>query len=302
MTCRGPTLFEGFDARRIEARGLSHAVWVGGEGPSILLLHGYPQTHVTWLHMAPVLAQQFTVVVPDLRGYGASDAPEDDEGHTVYAKREMASDQIAIMAHIGVDRFGVVGHDRGARVAYRMALDFPAQVACLCSLDVVPTYDTWAGFDRESSLATFHWPFLAQPSPLPETLIGHDPVYFMHWLLRSWSARGFTFHPEAVREYERAFSRSANIAATCADYRAGATTDLAHDRADREAGRKISCPLLCLWGEKEGFAAQGGRTPVDIWQDWCAGPGQGIGCGHFLPEEAPEAVLRNLIPFLGRGK
>ncbi|MDZ7840967.1 MAG: alpha/beta hydrolase [Gammaproteobacteria bacterium] len=293
-------MLERFDCHRLKARGLNHAVWIGGDGPPVLLLHGYPQTHATWLHVAPVLAQRFTVVAPDLRGYGASDAPDDDDGHTVFSKREMAADQVAIMSQLGFHEYTVVGHDRGARVTYRMALDYPERVTRLCSLDVVPTYDTWAGFDHESGLGTFHWTFLAQPSPLPETMIGHDPVYFLRWLLRRWAAPGFEFDAAAMREYERAFSRPEVIAATCADYRAGATTDLAHDREDRETGRKIACPLLCLWGEKEGFAEQGGRTPLDIWRDWCAGPvsGKSVASGHFLPEEAPDAVLESLTSFL----
>lgn len=297
-------MLDGFVAKRITTRGLSHAVWVGGDGPPLLLLHGYPQTHVTWHKVAPALAERFTVVLPDLRGYGDSDAPPDDADHMVYSKREMAADQVAIMARLGFEKFAVVGHDRGARVTYRMALDHPDHVTRIASLDVVPSYDTWADFDREKALATFHWPFLAQPAPLPETMIGHDSSLFLHWLLRSWAAEGFAFDPQALRAYDRAFSRPAVIAATCADYRAGATTDVGHDAADKAAGRKITCPLICLWGAEEGFAAQGERSPLDIWGEWCDGPvtGTAIKSGHFLPEEAPEDVLKHLIPFLSSAK
>lgn len=297
-------MFDGFIGKKIKAQGLTHAVWVGGEGPPVLLLHGYPQTHVIWHHIAPVLAKQFTVVLPDLRGYGDSDAPADDAGHTVYSKRAMAADQVAIMAELGFEKFAVVGHDRGARVTYRMALDHPQNVTRMVSLDVVPTYEIWEAFDREASLAAFHWPLLAQPAPLPEVMIGHDPSYFLHWILRSWAASGFAFDPEAFREYERHFTRSEVIAATCGDYRAGATTDVTHDAADRKAGHKITCPLMCLWGAEEGFAEQGGRSPLEVWADWCDGPVSGapIQSGHFLPEEAPEAVLNHLIPFLREGK
>jgi haloacetate dehalogenase len=293
-------MFDGFETRRIETSGAEIHLRVGGEGPPLLLIHGYPQSHVIWHHVAPVLAGRFTVVAPDLRGYGDSQAPETDAGHLAYSKRAMAGDLAEVMSALEFERFGVVGHDRGARVAYRMALDHVDRILSLCSLDVIPTGDMWRLTDKDRALDAFHWQFLAQPAPRPETLIGHDPDYVLDWLLTSWAADGFQFDGEALAEYRRCFRKPEVIHATCEDYRAGATIDDEIDRADQAAGRRIQCPLLFLWGEQAGFGSTDNGDSLSVWRQWCDGEVSGgpIDCGHFLPEEAPETVVERLFAFL----
>jgi haloacetate dehalogenase len=289
-------LFPGFRRERIRTRETEIHTVVGGEGPPVLLLHGYPQTHACWHRIAPALAARFTVVCPDLRGYGDSGRPPSDPEHRAYAKRAMAQDQLETMAQLGFERFAVVGHDRGGRVAYRLALDRPERVTRLAVLDMVPTLETWARMDRSAGLAAYHWLFLAQPADLPERLIGADPDYFLRWTLRSWAERPDAFDARALAEYQRAFRDPAVLHATCEDYRAGATVDLGDDAADRDR-RRITCPLLALWGARR----PSGRDwdPVAIWRDWASDVrGQGIPCGHFLPEEAPGETLDALEPFL----
>ncbi len=249
--------------------------------------------------MASALSERFTVVCADLCGYGASARPRSDASHAPYSKRAMALDLVQVMDALGFARVAVIGHDRGARVAYRLALDHPSRVAALGALDVNPTLDVWGRTDMASALANFHWQLLAQPEPLPERLIGADPDFFLEWLLRSWAAPGFAFAPEALAAYREAFRDPAMIHATCEDYRAGATVDHAHDAEDRRSGRRIACPVLVLWGEND---AQSGRARfVDTWKQWADDvTGWGVPCGHFLAEEAPEAVLARLGPFLER--
>ena len=249
-------MFDGFQTERIETTTTHIHVRIGGEGPPLLLLHGYPQTHVTWHRVAPVLVEHFSVVVPDLRGYGDSGTPPTDSDHAPYSKRAMAQDQVEVMAHLGFDAFAVTGHDRGARVAYRLALDHPEQVSHLCSLDCIPTGDMWRKTDKERALGAFHWMFLAQPAPKPETLIGHDPDFFLEWLLKSWAADGFRFELEAMDEYRRCFRKPEVIHATCEDYRAGATIDDLLDEEDRREGVKSSA-RYCSCGAP--FAASAAR-------------------------------------------
>ncbi|HEY7601129.1 MAG TPA: alpha/beta hydrolase [Methylomirabilota bacterium] len=289
-------LFPGFRQERLRTRETEiHAV-VGGQGPPVLLLHGYPQTHACWHRLAPALASRFTVVCPDLRGYGDSGRPPSDPEHRAYAKRAMAQDQADVMGRLGFERFAVVGHDRGGRVAYRLALDRPERVTRLAVLDMVPTLETWARMDRSSALGTYHWLFLAQPADLPERLIGSDPDYFLRWTLRSWAARPDAFDARALAEYQRAFRDPDVVHATCEDYRAGATADLADDAADRDR-RRIECPVLALWGARRASGRD--WDPVAIWRDWARDVrGQAIPCGHFLPEEAPAETLAALEPFL----
>jgi haloacetate dehalogenase len=291
-------MFAGFATRRIKTAGTEIFLRFAGRGPAVLLIHGYPQTHAAWDRVAPALTSQFTVVCPDLRGYGASARPPSDASHAPYSKRAMALDLIEVMETLGFARFAVVGHDRGARVAYRLALDHPGRVAALGVLDVVPTAEAWDRTDMTEALAQFHWQFLAQPEPLPERLIGAAPDFFMEWLLRSWAAPGFAFPPNAVAAYRAAFRDPDVIHATCEDYRAGATIDHQHDRQDRAKGRRISCPVLVLWGETEASR----RTRfLEVWKHWADDvSGGGLECGHFLPEEAPEALLARLEPFLRR--
>ncbi|MBO6946976.1 MAG: alpha/beta hydrolase [Rhodospirillales bacterium] len=294
-------MFQGFEQSRIAVDGVGLNVRYAGEGPAVVLLHGYPQTHIIWRHIAPVLAGTHTVVVPDTRGYGDSDCPPSDPDHRNYSKRTMANDVVALMHALGHDNFSVVSHDRGARVGYRLALDHPDRVDHYMSLDVVPTHEMWVSTNKDAAMGSFHWMFLAQPAPQPETMIGFDPDGWIEWLHKSWAAPDFTFEAHAMDEYKRAFRNPDVIRATCEDYRAGATCDDEDDATDFNAGRKIQCPITCLWG---GARAKGGpksKSPLDIWRKWGAHDvdGEGIGTsGHFLPEEAPDDVIRWARSFL----
>ncbi len=291
----GP-MFEGFEERKIEGAGASIHVRVGGSGPPVLLLHGYPQTHAIWHGVAPRLAERFTTVCPDLRGYGRSDRPASGPDAAAYSKRAMAADMVAVMARLGHERFHLAGHDRGGRVAYRLALDHPQAVERLAVLDIVPTLEQFERLGRAGGLDAFHWYFLAQPSPLPETMIGRDPDWFLRTLLQRWAGRADRFAEPAMQDYLAAFRDPEVIRATCDDYRAGATIDCELDAADREAGRRIAAPLLALWGAA-------GRphkrdSVLEIWRRWADRvEGAGLDCGHFLPEELPEETAERLEAF-----
>lgn len=267
----------------------------GGSGPPLLLLHGYPQTHVMWHRVAPALAERFTVVAADLRGYGASGKPPGGEGHEGYSKRAMAADQVALMAGLGFERFAVVGHDRGARVTHRMALDHPERVARAAVLDICPTLAMYERTDMAFARAYYHWFFLIQPYDLPERLIGADPDYYLGCKVGAWGSDTAIFDPEALAAYKAAFRDPATIHASCEDYRAAASIDLEHDRADQD--RKLACPLLALWGAK-GVV---GRTydVLAVWreraEDVRGGP---LPTGHYLAEEDPQATLAALLDFL----
>ena len=292
-------MFEGFTERRIATSGAEiHAV-VGGDGPPLALLHGYPQTHVMWHRVVPRLAEAFTVVAPDLRGYGRSSKPPGGEGSANYAKRAMARDVVEVMAALGHDRFLLAGHDRGGRVAYRLALDHPDRVRRLATLDIMPTLEQFERMDRRGALGSFHWFLLAQPSPLPERLIGGDPVSFLHDLLSRWSGAESPFAPEAMADYERSFRDPETVRATCDDYRAGATIDCDLDAADRDAGRRIACPMLALWGDRGGDRR---AVMMEVWERWATDlRGAAIPCGHFLPEEAPSETAAALLDFFRDG-
>lgn len=281
-------MFEGFDRRDIETRETTiHAV-VGGSGPPLLLLHGYPQTHVIWHKIAPRLAGHFTVVASDLRGYGDSGKPRYDPRHEVYSKRATAADQIEVMQRLGFRRFCVAGHDRGGRVAHRMALDHPDAVAKLAVLDIVPTYEIFSTVNKEVATGYYHWFFLIQEGGLPETMIGHDPDWYLRAKLRQWSGDLSAFTPEAIAEYSRCFRDPASIHASCEDYRAAASIDLEHDKEDLET--KIDCPLLVLWGEKG--LMQRHYDVLATWRKRAANVrGRMLPCGHFLPEERPDETL-----------
>jgi haloacetate dehalogenase len=289
------TLFPGFTRTRVKTRGAEINLVRGGAGPPVLLLHGYPQTHAMWHAVAPRLAEQFTVVAPDMRGYGDSSKPESAPDHGAYSKRAMAEDQVEAMARLGFDRFLAVGHDRGARVAFRMALDHPERVARLALLDIIPTAEVWARMDKRLALSTYHWAFLAQPADLPERLIGNDPEFFLRWTLDSWAAKPDWWTKEAFAEYLRCLSDPAAVHAMCEDYRAGATIDLVHDRSD--AARKLGCPLLVLWG-----AAGKNARHFDflaVWRERADDVrGRGLACGHFMAEEAPDETYAALREFL----
>ena len=290
-------MFEGFTTTRIATSGAEIHVVTGGSGPPLLLLHGYPQTHAMWHRIAPRLAAEFTVVAPDLRGYGDSGKPDGGPDHSGYAKRAMAGDQVEVMAALGFPRFAVAGHDRGARVAYRMALDHPERVERLAVLDIVPTHTYVAAVDMALARASYHWFFLSQPADLPERLIAGDPDYYLRTMLARWAGGPEAFTPEALAEYLRCFRDPAAIHATCEDYRAGASVDFALDEADREAQRKIACPVLALWG---GTRSIGRRFDIlAVWREWAHDVrGRALPCGHFLAEEAPEETYAALREFL----
>jgi haloacetate dehalogenase len=292
-------LFPGFashwidtDAGRIFARS-------GGSGPGLLLLHGYPQSHVMWHRLAGPLAASHRVVAMDLRGYGWSAAPR-SKGGTEYAKREMAKDAVEVMRALGHTTFALIGHDRGARVGYRLALDHPGRLTRLALLDIMPTLTMWQGMDAKRAMQVFHWMFLAQPEPLPELLIGKAPADYLDLKLASWSKTKDLsgFAPSALAHYRAAFANPDRIHASCEDYRAGATLDVDADAADLAAGNRILCPTLILWGAAGIPAAS--SAPLDVWRSTFApqATGNPVDSGHFLPEEAPEETLQALQPFL----
>ena len=288
-------MFEGFTTARVATAGAEIYLRQGGKGPPLLLLHGYPETHVMWHKIATVLARRFTVVCPDLRGYGDSSKPAGGADHAGYSKRAMAADQVEVMAKLGFPRFQAVGHDRGARVVHRLCLDHAERVTRAAVLDIIPTAVVYARTDKRLATYYFHWFFLIQPEDLPERLIGGAPDYYLMRLLRGWGRAESAFAEPALAEYRRCFRDPQTIHATCEDYRAGASIDLEHDAAD--AGKKIACPLLVLWGEK-GVA---GRLydPLAIWRENAVDvTGRALPCGHFLPEEAPEETLAALEAFL----
>lgn len=291
-------MFEGFRRLRIPTGEAEIDTVVKGSGPPVLLIHGYPQTKAIWHKIAPALAERFTVVATDLRGYGASSRPPAGDDHAGYSKRRMAADLLAVMRSLGFDRFSVAGHDRGGRVAYRLALDHPERVSRLAVLDIVPTFDQFAAVDRVSALGSYHWYFLAQPYPLPERLIGADPEYFLRHTLASWAATPGCFSDEAMAEYVRCFRDPDVIHASCEDYRAGAFIDCQLDEADLTRGRKIACPVLAIWGDKGRPHKR--RQVMETWQRWADDVrGEGLPCGHFLPEEAPaetRAALEGFFP------
>ena len=288
-------MFDGFEAKRLPVNGTEINLRTGGSGPALLLVHGYPQSHVMWHKIAPRLAERFTVVCPDLRGYGDSASPPSDETHAPYSKRVMAQDLVDVMDALGHGTFHVAGHDRGGRVSYRLTLDHPARVTKLAVLDIVPTVEQFERMGVTGGMASYHWYFLAQPAPLPETLIAADPEYYLRHSLASWAATPDCFTDGAMAEYVRCFD-AATIHATCEDYRAGYAIDRVLDAEDRDAGRKIACPVLALWGDR---GRPHKRTAVlDIWRDWADDvSGSGLAGGHFLPEETPDETADALLAF-----
>ena len=288
------TVFEGF-ARADFDGGEARVHYVaGGTGPPLLLLHGYPQTHIMWRKVAPRLAADFTVVAADLRGYGDSGKPLTDERHTPYSKRAMAGDLAALMTALGHERFLLAGHDRGGRVAHRLTLDNPERVERLAVLDIVPTERLFRDTGKAVATGYYHWYFLIQQAPFPETLIGNSVEFYLRTKLGRWGAASDTVDEEAFAEYLRCFGNPATIHASCEDYRAAATVDLEHDAADLE--RRIECPLLVLWGER-GLMHRHFDVP-GTWRERASDvSGKPIPCGHFLPEEAPDETFRALHRF-----
>lgn len=287
--------FDGFDSREIATSGTQIHARTAGSGPPVLLLHGHPETHLMWRHVAPALANRYTVVMADLRGYGASGKPPTASDHAPYSKRAMARDMAEVMAALGHERFAVVGHDRGGRVAHRLARDHRDRVSRLAVLDICPTLDMYERTDMAFAQAYYHWFFLIQPYDLPERMIGADPAYYLRAKLKS-SAGSDVFPVEVVAEYLRHYARPETIHAICEDYRAGAGIDLDHDRADR--AEPVAVPILALWGAK-GVVGRTYDVPA-VWRPYTTGPvtGASLPCGHFLPEEAPDETLAALLPFL----
>jgi haloacetate dehalogenase len=294
--------FEGFRAAQQVVDGIELFARMGGrpDGPPLVLLHGFPQTHVLWHRVAVQLAPHFQLVLPDLRGYGDSAKPAEGD----YSKRAMAADVHALMRSLGHERFAVVGHDRGGRVAHRLALDFPGALTRLALIDIAPTLDMYERTDMAFARAYYHWFHLIQPAPLPERMIAGDAAFYLHSKLGGWGARGLHYiEPEALAEYERCFCRPDAIHAACEDYRASAGIDLEHDRASHAAGQRIACDTLLLWGERGVVHRL--FDPVPLWQAQCARPlhTQLIAdAGHFIPEEQPQATADALLAFFGAGE
>jgi haloacetate dehalogenase len=290
-----PPIFKEFREQFLDVDGINIRIRYGGSGPPLLLLHGNPQTLYMWHRVADRLAGRFTIVAADLRGYGDSAKPATTPDHAPYSKRAMAADQVGVMGRLGFESFCVAGHDRGGRVAYRMALDHPARVKKLAVLDIVPTLAAFSRADAAFALGYYHWFFLAQPFDLPERLIGADPDYF--W--RRHTTRGPKppefFTPEAVEDYLRCFRKPETIHGICECYRAAASIDLDHDRADF-GRRKIACPVLALWGQKGKLDTW--YDVLAVWREWADDVrGRGLPCGHYLAEEAPEETAAELASF-----
>ena len=289
-------MFDGFEELDIPTTDTTIHGRRGGDGPPVLLLHGTPETHLMWHRVAPRLAERFTVVATDLRGFGDSGKPPSAPDHAPYSMRAIAQDQIEVMRALGHSRFSVVGHDRGARCAYRMALDHPEAVTRLAVLDIVPTADAFRDADAEFSLGFWVWSFLAAPEPVPEKLIARAPDVAVNHMLDAWSDAPDAFPPEIRAEYVAKLSSPDAIHSVCEEYRAAATLDREHDEAD--AGkRRIACPTLALWSGTGAVAEW--YEPLEVWRRWAAEvSGRAMACGHFLPEEAPEETARELVAFL----
>jgi haloacetate dehalogenase len=292
------SLFPDFRSQRVAVDGLEVNAVVGPrrDGPAILLLHGYPQTHSIWHKVAPTLAKRYNVVATDLRGYGDSSKPPTTPDHAPYSKRAMAAEQVAAMRQLGHERFFVVGHDRGARVAHRMAVDHPAAILKLAVLDIAPTLAMYENTTEAFARAYWHWFFLILPAPVPEKMMGADALFLLRAKVAGGGAGMKPFAPEAWAEYERCFTPEM-IHASCEDYRAAASIDLVHDRTDRDSGRKVRCPLLALWGE-QGVIERCFK-PLDEWRRVADDVrGRTLPAGHYLPEEIPDLVIQELETFL----
>jgi len=290
--------FDGFALRTLEVDGQAVRFRIGGSGPPLLLLHGNPQTHAMWHKVAPALARTHTVVCPDIRGYGLSAKPPPSADHFAYSKRAMADDAAGLMRALGFARYGVISHDRGARLAHRLTLDNPDAVERLCVMDIVPTRHHFEHVNMAFAMGYYHWFSLAQPHPGPERLIEQDvELWFDVHTSREPKGRDF-FDPAARADYLAALRAPGTVMAICEDYRAAATIDLEHDRASQAAGERIGCPLLVLWGGRGRIGAW--YRPLDVWRDYAHGPvsGHAVDSGHYLAEEAPGEVLAALEGFL----
>ena len=288
------TFFANFQNKKIKTTETEINLVIGGQGPPLLLIHGYPQSHIMWHKVAPVLAKKYTVVATDLRGYGDSGKPKTDAEHYPYSKRAMAKDQVEVMAALGFETFKVIGHDRGARVAHRMALDFPDKIEKLVLLDILPTLWLYDHTDQAFATNYWHWFFLIQPYPLPEMLIGNSSDFMKKAIFGPLAASG-ACTPESITAYSRTVKETAILHASCEDYRAGATIDLVHDRADFDAW--IQCPLLILWGAKN--PAYQKQDVLSIWGEKAINvSGKAVDSGHFIAEEVPTILLEEVASFL----
>nr|WP_228535535.1 alpha/beta hydrolase [Noviherbaspirillum malthae] len=289
-------MLERFSKDQREVNGVTIHFRHGGSGPPLLLLHGFPQTHVIWHRVADALAERFTLVMPDLRGYGDSSKPPGDKDHANYSKRTMALDMVELMASLGYRCFDLCGHDRGGRVAHRLALDHPDAVGRLMVIDISPTRTMYEATDMRFATLYYHWFLLIQPHPLPETLIGNNAAFYLNYTLGGWGSSGSRYiDPAAMAEYERCFCTPEAIHAACEDYRAAAGIDLEHDRDHDE--KKLACPTHVVWGE-HGVVGKLFR-PLQDWQAKCALPvtGKVLPAGHFIPDQAPELLLAEMNTF-----
>jgi haloacetate dehalogenase len=296
-------MFEGFTRSEIKTSGARILAVKGGSGPPLLLLHGNPFTHVNWMHVAPVLAREFTVVASDLRGYGDSEKPPGGEDHSGYSFRAMAQDQIEVMAHFGFDRFMAAGHDRGARVLHRMCLDHPDKVIRAAILDIIPQLYLYNNINKQWATFSWHWFFNIQPFDLPERMMGADPDWFIEKKLAKTKQGLAFFDKDALAEYKRCFRNPATVHAICEDYRAGAGIDLEIDAKDVAAGRKIECPVLLLWGASGGVGRNHNPGPAEIWEDFAANivGAHPVPSGHYLMDEAPKETTAALRAFFAAG-
>ena len=293
-------MFEGFIRENIETSGTTINLVRGGDGPPLLLLHGYPQTHVEWHKVAPRFAEHYTVVAPDLRGYGDSGKPPSDDGFITYCKRTTANDQVEVMSKLGFESFHLVGHDRGVRVGHRMALDHPERVRTFTSLDVVASQAAFDNMDANLAFSWFHWHLMRQPSPFPETMIGSNVKFYLDFLLEQWTEVDGAITEEAYAEYLRCFSDPETIRGACMDYRS-IELDLVHDEEDR--GRKLDCPMLALWAgdmrRRPGWQTGARLDMLTTWRERAHDVrGRAVDCGHFLPEEAPDETADEILDFL----
>jgi haloacetate dehalogenase len=293
-------MFESFEERRIETRDSSIHARIGGTGPPLLLLHGFPETHLMWRDVAPGLAKDFTIICADLRGQGKSGCPESDKQHSPYSKRAIAEELVEAMGQLGFERFAVAGHDRGGRVAYRMALDHPSSIVRLAVLDVIPIADAWRHADSRLALSFWPWSLLAQPAPLPERLISASPEAVIDDAASQWGSEGSSIPAEIRQAYAEALRDPRRVHAICEEFRAAATLDREHDEADQRLGHRIDCPLLVLWDSsgalEQWYQVQDG--PIGIWRTWASDVrGKAVTGGHFFPEACPEATADELRGF-----
>jgi len=292
-------VLEGFTRKEIKTSGASIVTVTAGNGPPLLLLHGNPFTHLSWVKFAPQLAKDFTVIATDLRGYGDSSKPPGGDDHSGYSFRAMAQDQVEVMASLGFDRFLVAGHDRGARVVHRMCLDHPDKIERAAILDIIPQHHLLNNVTRQWGTFSWHWFFMIQPYDFPERLMSADPDYFITKKLSKTKQGLAFFHPEALEEYKRCFRNPETVHAMCEDYRATHGIDLEMDTKDFAAGRKIDCPVLLLWGATGGVGRNHNPGPADIWKSYASNivGAKALPCGHYLSEEAPEETYRELRDF-----